>query len=257
MSKLFSSILIVALLSIALAGCGEKVEETYILTTLREATRGDLLSPGFKYSFDNPNIIAMHKDLALVREGNLIELFIGQDLEPRLYSLSGKSFKILASKMFSPYVHFQVDYIVAGSDTIEIGPSMFMKPPRLINAVGYSPEGFEEVELDKLTSHRLKLKTIKDKKFLIPNGKLAFEEVNVKGSPTMLYTIHLKNVRFLVKDPSDGMQLIFKALIKENLYFDGGVSYENIPSRKFRKETDSGGFVTVEFVKYGGRILQK
>ncbi len=157
--------------------------------------------------------------------------------------------------MFTPYIHFVVDFIVADGDTINIGPSYNMKPPQLLKLSEFPTDDFEEVELDKLTSNRLKLKVIQDTKFKVNNARIAFEEVTVKGSPTMLYTINLKNVRFLVENPSDGLQLVFKALINENLYFDGGVEYGRIPSRTLRRESNSGGFVKVEFVKYGGRII--
>ena len=255
MSKVFGAVMIVLLLSTVLSSCGGKLNETYTMTTLREATRGNLLSPGFKYSFDTPKFVAAHKDLALVREGNLIELFMGDKLEDHIKQIEGKKFVLGARKMFTPYIHFVVDFMVADGDTIRVGPSYEMKPPTLLKAKEFPTDNYEEVDLDALTSNRLRLKVIQNTKFKVKMASLGYDEVNITGEPEMVYTINLKKVRFLVKDPTDGMQLIFKALMNEHLYFDGGVDYGRIPPRSFRKKTNSGGFVTVEYVKYGGMVI--
>ena len=109
MSKSLKIFLISALLASVFVGCGGKVEENYIMTTVREASRGDLLSPGFKYSFDNPNIIAAYGNMALIREGNLIEFLSGDNIEGKLAEVQGRRFTVGARKIYSPRIHFTCD----------------------------------------------------------------------------------------------------------------------------------------------------
>ena len=120
MSRYIKSFLIVALLSGFFAGCGGNVEETYIMTSVREATRGDLLSPGLKYGFDNPRLIAVYKNMALVREGNLIEFFVGEDLENAVEKVGGRRFVLGARKLYNPFIHFTADFFAAGGDSIKV-----------------------------------------------------------------------------------------------------------------------------------------
>ena len=75
MSKLLSTLAVVALISGLFTGCGGKLEETYMPVSLHEASQGQVTSPGFKFGFDTPHFIAAQGDLALVREGNIIEFF--------------------------------------------------------------------------------------------------------------------------------------------------------------------------------------
>ena len=79
MSKLISTVLATILVAGLVAGCGGKLEETYQMVTLREAGHSQIVSPGFKFGFDTPDFIAANGDLALVREGNLIEFFTGTE----------------------------------------------------------------------------------------------------------------------------------------------------------------------------------
>ncbi len=255
MTKFFISFLVCALLSVVLTGCGGKVEDTYTLATLREATRGDLLSPGFKFSFDTPQFIAAHKDVAIVREGNLMEFFVGDGLEGEVQNVMGRKFIIGARKLFNPLIHFTVDFMVVGNDTVRVGEPYEATLPGLLRARDYSTEEFEEVELDELTSNRLKLREIQDTRFKVSEAKVTYEEVVVDGEPTMMYILHLKNVRFIIEDPNDAVQLVLKALINENLYFEGGVSYGSIASRGFREGTSSAGYITIEYINYGGMVV--
>ena len=111
MSKPYKFLAVAVLLSGVLAGCGGKLEDTYVRTTLKDAARGDVMSPNFRYSFDTPSIIGAAKNVALVREGNIIEFFVGDGIADKAKGLEGKAFVVHARKYFTPYIHFMVDYV--------------------------------------------------------------------------------------------------------------------------------------------------
>ena len=255
MARFFISFLIVILCSVILTGCGGEVEDTYTLVTLREATRGNVMSPGFKFSFDTPQFIAAQGNVAMAREGNLIEFFVGDGIENEIQKVKGKRFIVGARKLFNPLIHFSVDFMVVGNDTIRVGEPYEVTLPGLLMARDYTTEDFQEIDLDKLTSNRLVLKDIENTRFKVTGAKVAYEEVMVDKNPTMMYTLHLKNVRFLIEEPNDAVQLVLKALINENNYFDGGVSYGSIASRGFREGTNSGGNIKIEYINYGGMVV--
>ena len=255
MSKSLMIFLITALLASVLVGCGGKVEENYVMTTVREASRGDLLSPGFKYGFDTPNFVAAHGNMALVREGNLIEFFSGEDIESKLEQVKGSRFTVAARKLYSPRIHFTVDYFVAGGDSIMVGEPYEALFPALLKSI--EEENFKEVDLSNLGPSTMKLKDIYNTKFLMKGARIGWEEVEWMGETMMTFTINLDNVRFIVDDPSKEIALILKALMNENLFFDGGVAFGDRPAastRDYRTRTKIGGKVTIDFVRYGGQV---
>jgi hypothetical protein len=251
MSRFFKSLLVLAILSAFVAGCGGGVDETYVMVSLRDATRGDILSPGFKYSFDTPDFVAVHKNVGLVREGNLVEVFVGDDLENEITNVSGGRFTVGARKIFEPFIHFNIDFLVVGSDTVRVGEPYEAAVPNLLTMREYNTDEFVDVELDKLTSNRLELKDIQDTKFKVENAKIMYEMIGEEN----YYTLHLKNVRFIVEEPTDDVIIILKALIGEQLLFNGGVGYGSIPSQSTRRSTDSGGYVKIDYIVYGNRYV--
>lgn len=255
MFKLLNAILITALFASVFAGCGGKLEENYVMTTLREASRGDLLSPGFKYGFDNPDIVAAYGNMALVREGNLIEFFTGVDIEKKLEQVGGRRFTVAARKLYSPRIHFTVDFLLAGGDTIMVGEPYDVVFPALLKTI--EVENFKEVDLTSLGPSTLKLKPIFDTKFLLKNARVGWEEVEWMGETQMVFTLNLDNVRFIVDNPGDQLGLVLKALMNEQVYFDGGVSFGDRPAtstRDYRTRTKIGGKVSIDFIRYGGQI---
>ena len=255
MSKSLIIFLITALLASVLASCGSKIEENYVMTTVREASRGDLLTPGFKYGFDTPDVVAAYGNLALVREGNLIEFFTGEDIESKLEQVKERRFTMAARKLYSPRIHFTVDFMVAGGDTIMVGEPYEVVFPALLKMI--EEENFKEVDVSSLGPSTLKLKDIYNTKFLMSGARVGWEEVEWMGKTIMAFTLNLDNVRFIVDDPSDSMALVLKALMNENLYFDGGIAYGDRPptaTRSYRARTKIGGKVTIDFIRYGGQI---
>ena len=258
MSKFFSSVLIMALIAGVFTGCGGSLDETYQMVTLREASHSGITSPGFKFGFDTPKFIAVHGNVGLVRDGNLIEFFTGEDLENKVKMIEGRKYVAGVRKIFSPRVHFAIDFFVAGGDTIKVGEPYESSFPTLLK--GFDEGQFEEIDINGMSSNTSKLKEIYDTKFKVPEAELTYEEVDYKGEPEMVYIISLPKVRFILDDMDPGMELILKALLAENLYFSGGVSYGEAPSnalfpRSYRTSTNIGGKVKLEYIKYAGEVI--
>lgn len=256
MSKLISTVLATVLVAGLLAGCGGKLEESYKMVSIREAGHAHLTSVGFKFGFDTPDFIAANGDVALVREGNLIEFFTGMDLENKLMQVEGKKFVVGARKIFSPLTHFTVDFFVVGGDTIEVGEPYGVSFPPMIK--GFDSGEFEDIDISKIGPQTNQLKDIFNTKFKANDAVITYEEVKWGSDPQMAYVINYPNVRFFFEEISPELELIFKALMAENLFFEGGVSYGDRPAsstRSYRTSSKIAGPVELEFVRYAGSVI--
>lgn len=256
MSKLFSTLAVATLIAGLLAGCGGELEETYMMVSIREAGHGQVPSSGFKFGFDTPKFIAADGDLALVREGNLIEFFTGQDIENKIKMVEGRKYTVCARKMFSPMVHFTVDCFVAGGDTIKVGEPYGVAFPAIIK--GFDEGEYEGIDVASLGPSTAKLGDIFNTKFIVEKATVTYEEVQWLGDPEMAFVLNLPNIRFIVDDPAPEMELVLKAFMNERLYFDGGVKYGDRPAtstRTYRERTMIAGPVKLEYIRYGGSVL--
>ncbi len=254
MSKLFGFLAVAVLLSAVVAGCGGKLEDTYVQTTLRDAARGDVVSPSFKYSFDTPTIIGSANNVALVRDGNIIEFFVGDGIAEKTGQLAGKRFVVHARKYFTPYIHFVVDYLVAGADTIQVGEIATQLPNTRSAAQFTAPEEYETIDIVKLTPSLPDLRGIADKKFKVAGAGISWEQVGDRWS----YSLNLKNVRFFIDESNDAMLAIMNAIMNEGKTFEGGVQYTSTPTslpREYRERFRSGGNVKVGYILYGGNAV--
>ncbi|MCK4537689.1 MAG: hypothetical protein KAV42_02700 [Candidatus Krumholzibacteria bacterium] len=260
MSKLFSTILIVALVSGVFAGCGGKVEESYQMVTVREASHAEIVSPGYKFGFDSPEFIAVKGNIGMVREGNLIEFFTGEDLENKVKMVEGKKFVAGVRKAYTPKVHFSVDFFAMGADTIRVGEAGYAEFPTLLR--GFDEGNYEEIDIALVDQSTRKLKEIYDTQFKIEDTRLSWEEIqDAQGETMWAYMLTFPNVRFIIDgDELDaGMELLLIALINEDLLLTGGISYGGMPSasdfpRSYRNNTKIGGMVKLQYVKYAGDV---
>ncbi len=92
---------LMAVTFIGLAGCSkEEVVDPYVYDTLRRITRGDTLSVGFTFEFDAPELEYVKGDVAIVRDGNLLEFLVGNDLEHKYANMRGTLLGV--KKTFTP-----------------------------------------------------------------------------------------------------------------------------------------------------------
>lgn len=254
MSKLSGFLAVAVLFSAVFAGCGGELEDAYVMTTLQEAARGDILSPNFKFSFDTPNMIGSAKNVALVREGNIIEFFVGDGLSDKAKPLAGKKFVVHARKFFTPYVHFMVDYIVSGADTIRVGEVATTLPNTRAMAQFTPPDEYEMVDTGRLSPSLPDLRAIADKKFKVESAGIAWEQVG----DSWTYSLNFRNVRFFIDESNDAMLAVLNAIMNEGKNFAGGVHYVSTPTslpRDYRERMRAGGNVKIGYILYGGNAI--
>jgi hypothetical protein len=257
MSKLLKSLVVVALLVGILASCHGQLKETYVVTSIRNAANGTVVSAGGKYCFDSPNVIGAFGNVALIREGHAIDFFIGDNIEAKLKNVEGKKYALYVRKYFSPYVHFIIDFMTAGTDTIQVG-EVAAKLPALRPMRDFTPpDDYIKIAYDKLTASRLTLKEIQEKKFQVAGAKVGFmQTTDESGASVGKFTINLKNVKFFVNETNDGVLAILKAMQNEDSNFDGGLQYGTIPaSRSEREKLGIGGDVKIGYFMYGGNVV--
>jgi len=98
------SVMLLGLLAvtfIGLSGCGKKeAVDPYVYDSLRRVTQGDTLSIDFLFEIDAPDFDYIRGNTAIVREGNLLEFLVGEDLEHNYRNLAGTLPGV--KKTFSP-----------------------------------------------------------------------------------------------------------------------------------------------------------
>jgi len=86
---------------VVLAGCGKKeAVDPYAYDSLRRITRGDTLSAGFLFEIDAPTFEYVRGNTAIIRDGNLLEFLVGEDLEHNYQNLAGTLLGV--QKTFEP-----------------------------------------------------------------------------------------------------------------------------------------------------------
>jgi hypothetical protein len=119
---------------VGLSGCGKKeAVDPYVYDSLRRVTRGDTLSVGFLYEIDAPEFDYVRGNTAMVRDGNLLEFLVGEDLEHNYRNLAGTLLGV--KKTFSPPpTHLVIQRIkrngVVEADSLPV-PSSYTMPTLL------------------------------------------------------------------------------------------------------------------------------
>jgi hypothetical protein len=86
---------------VGLTGCSkEEVVDPYVYDSVRRVMDGDTLSVGFLFEIDAPEVEYVAGDVAVMRNGNLLNFLVGQDLENNLAGLRGSLLGV--KKTFTP-----------------------------------------------------------------------------------------------------------------------------------------------------------
>jgi len=111
------SFVLLGLLTVSLyglVGCGEKEEvDPYVYDSMRRIMEGDTLSIGFLFEIDAPEFDYVKGDVAIVRNGNLLNFLVATDLEQNYRNLNGAMLGV--RKAFTPQpTHLIVQRIKRG-----------------------------------------------------------------------------------------------------------------------------------------------
>jgi hypothetical protein len=104
---------------IGLTGCSkEEVVDPYAFDSVRRIMNGDTLSVGFLFEIDAPEFEYVKGDVGIVRNGNLLNFLVGQDLENNAPNLSGTLLGV--KKTFTPQpTHLVIQRIKRGGLVVE------------------------------------------------------------------------------------------------------------------------------------------
>ncbi len=102
---------LMAVTFIGMSGCSEdEVVDPYVYDSLRRITRGDTLSVGFTFEIDAPELEYVKGDVAIIRDGNLLEFLVGNDLEHTYGNMAGTLLGV--KKVFTPQpTHLAIERI--------------------------------------------------------------------------------------------------------------------------------------------------
>lgn len=158
-------LVVLAVTLIGLAGCSKKeIADPYVYDSLRRVTRGDTLSVKFRFEIDAPAFEYVRGNTGVIRDGNLLEFFVAEDLENNHQRLAGTLLGV--RKTFSPQpTHLVLERIkrngVVEADTTTLRRPAHYTLPRLLRAGAIDqnvpgaplPEiGFKAGEIDEARS---------------------------------------------------------------------------------------------------------
>jgi hypothetical protein len=250
--RIVLNVVMAAFLASLLIACGEAGEvDPYATVTLHQATRGKVVSKGFKYKFQNPEVVALNRNIGLIREGQLLEFIGARSLEDRLSDKTEGNFELAVVKEFSPYVHFKVEKIYTEMDTTFMTQTGAVVYPTIWDPADYGVDSYEEKDINAIPYNRTgTLRGLVDTKMMV-QGVITLE----KEEGRSYYMLHGENATFRVADPSDGIGLFLKMLIENNYLFEGGIMMTAVEDYGERMKSKIAGTVEIQYLKFGDRII--
>ncbi len=250
--KWFVLTLLGVFLASFLTACSESGEEDpYALVTLKQACYDQVVSKNFKYKFQNPEVVALNRNLGLIREGNQLEFIAARSLADKLAGHTDGELELAVAKKFSPYVYFKVERIVANGDTTFPAQAGGIAYPVITSAEEYGIEGFEEKDIDQIPYNRTgTIRALKDKKIRV-RGPIVVEKLEGKT----VYFIDGKGSKFRIGDTSEGIGLFLNMLATQNYIFEGGIIMTEPEPYSDRMKNRIAGTVDIQYVMYGDRLI--
>lgn len=132
------SMVVLTVTVVALAGCSKKkIVDPYVYDSLRRVTRGDTLSVKFRFEIDAPNFEYVRGNTGIIRDGNLLEFFVAENLESNYKNLAGTLLGV--RKTFTPQpTHLVLERIkrngVVEADTTTLRRPAHYTLPRLLRS---------------------------------------------------------------------------------------------------------------------------
>ncbi len=245
--------LIAVMLATFVFACGDEANvELYKTVTLREVTRTTVVSRGFRYKFVNPEIIALNRNLGLIRDGNIIEFIAARSLEDKIRGKMDGYFELNVVKKFSPYIYFKVDQINTETDTIMTNQRGAIAYPLITTAAEYGTDAFEDQSIDVYRYNRTEaLNKLKEKKVKLQDATIVVETAEGRQH----YYLDGPNGRLKVDQMSDGVGLIFKLLAEKGMPFRGGITLIELEDYGKRIKSKMIGLVEINYVMFGDKLI--
>ena len=247
------SALVAVVAAVSLIACSETgTKDPYTTVTLHQVTQGQVVSKGFKYKLKEPEVVAMYRNLGLVKEGGLMEFIGARSLEDRLKGKTDGYLELNVVKQFSPYVHFKVIEAATETDTIFFAQAGTITYPTILDAATFNAETYEERDINSIPwNDTAALRKLKDTKFTVNSQIVVEEEEGVKS-----YFLVGDKSKLRITEPANGTGLMLRVLVENNYLFEGGVVMTEIEDFGARRKNHVAGTVEIQFLKYGDRIVK-
>lgn len=249
---LVTRVVLAGILASFVMACSEGVEvDPYATVTLRQASFGNVVSKNFKYKFVNPQIVALQRNLGLIREGNRLEFIAARSLEDKLHGHTDGPFELAVVKKYSPILHYKVERITTPTDTVFPAQAGGIAFPTITTPAEYGVDLFEEQDIDKIPFNNTGfLRPMVNKKLKV-SGKIVTEKV--EGN--VVYYLEGAGAKLRIGDMTDGTALIVKMLVENNYLFEGGIMMTEVEPFADRRKNRVAGTFDVQYVMYGDRLI--
>jgi len=242
-----------AAMTTVLAGCGEeKNANPYARVSLRQATYGPtVVSKGYKYEIVNPTIVQAKGSLCLVREGNVTTFVVGRSLADKIAGLDPSHITFDVVKKYSPFVHFKAQQVVSGADTVFISSTGSIFYPHITPAASFTSPDFNAVPMSRFRwNASAKLKKMEEKKYSV-RSKLA--RVEEEGEEHWMLVGDRGSLR--IDSPTDADEIVLSELLKNQLDFEGGITFTQTEEWTARRNNHVAGTVSIDYVKFMNRVF--
>jgi hypothetical protein len=251
------------------AGCHKKqvVEDPYVEATLREATYGEVISDDFMYKIVKPEIVDKLGDILVVKQANITEFFTGNNIASKMDSLlaSTDTLTFRVVKSFSPIVHFEVQNVVSGKDSVVIPQDKPIAFPRTQDAMGFKPpDDYSSVEMGAFKWNDTEgLRKMIGKKYSF-TAKLTYEPADtiwvLSGFEPSAWG-QIPKVRLPGYGRKDGLrpslEIVLRMLVATKQDFVGGVVYKDIEPWDYRRKNYFCGTAELSYVRYLDKVFTR
>lgn len=246
-----------ALLVLPLAGCGnKKIENPYENVTLAGALSGESEHKLFMFELDQPEILSVEGNLALLREEDRIEFLVADDLN--LLTTLETGYKLGVHREFGtqPEVYLVLEHVVDGPDTSFVTADEMPSFPSYQSQGAFNGAAYSDLE-EQLTG----MSAAETKAMMKSLGRKG-EKIWMSGSLSraeaggvMRYFIENDQGRFILEGVTPQGSLFLKALLKSEATFECAGVIGKLNNPRMRRETGVSGPLTLEHFRFQEYVI--
>jgi hypothetical protein len=180
-----------------------------------------------------------------------MEIIAGRSIADKLEGLDLTNIEFNVVKKYTPYTHFKCEQIVSGTDTVFISTAGAIDYPRITPAAEFDSGDHDDYDLDRLKFNRTAdLRKAVDKAFAVKGTVSLVEE---DGDEVWMLSGDQSVVRIV--DPTDGVSMVLKLLLSNNMEFEGGITFTEVEPWPDRKDNQICGNVEVDYVRFHDKFV--